>query len=67
MSDRSRQQSKKRIEKDAKPQFAKKQHGGDSDGVASAKPTVITGSEDATLHRWPPRTAEQRKNNKHGR
>lgn len=59
MSDHSK--SKKRIEKDAKPQFAKKQSGGDSDGVASAKPTVITGSEDATVHRLPPKKAEKPK------
>ena len=32
----------------------KVQHGGDNDGVASAKPTVITGSEDATVNKWPP-------------
>ncbi|QLF69329.1 hypothetical protein FE840_007130 [Peteryoungia desertarenae] len=43
-----------RIEKDAKGQFAGTQHGGDSDGVMSAKPTVVTGSEDATANKWPP-------------
>ena len=42
------------IRKDAEPQFVGTQHGGDSDGVASAKPTVITGSEDATVNKWPP-------------
>jgi len=47
------------IEKDAKPQFAKKQSGGDSDGVASTKPTVITESEDATVHRLPPKKDER--------
>lgn len=43
-----------RIHKDAEGQYAGTQAGGDSDGVVSAKPTVITGSEDATLHKWPP-------------
>lgn len=41
-----------KIEKDAKGQFVGTQHGGKSDGVVSAKPTVITGSEDATTHKW---------------
>lgn len=43
-----------RIHKDADGQFAGTQSGGDSDGVASAKPTVINGSEDATVNKWPP-------------
>lgn len=42
------------IRKDAAPQFVGTQHGGDNDGVASAKPTAITGSDDATLNKWPP-------------
>ena len=42
------------IRKDAERQFVGTQHGGDSDGVASAKPTVITGSDDATVNKWPP-------------
>jgi hypothetical protein len=42
------------VEKDAQGQFVGTQHGGKSDGVASAKPTVITGSEDATAHKWSP-------------
>ncbi|WP_246085006.1 hypothetical protein [Rhizobium glycinendophyticum] len=42
------------IEKDAAGQFVGTQHGGKSDGVASAKPTVVTGSEDATAHKWSP-------------
>ena len=42
------------IEKDAEGQFASKQAGGKSDGVMSAKPTVVTGSEDATANKWPP-------------
>ena len=44
----------KRVHKDAQGQFAGTQAGGDSDGVASAKPTVVTGSEDATVNKWPP-------------
>lgn len=42
------------IEKDARGQFVGTQHGGDSDGVVSAKPTVITGSQDATVNKWKP-------------
>lgn len=41
-------------EDDAKGQYAPSQADGKSDGVASAKPTVITGSEDATVNRTPP-------------
>jgi hypothetical protein len=44
----------KTVEGDAKGQFANVKAGGDSSGVASAKPTVITGSEDATAHKTPP-------------
>jgi hypothetical protein len=39
---------------DAKGQFAPSQADPKSDGVHSAKPTVITGSEDATVHNKPP-------------
>lgn len=49
------------IRKDAEPQFVGTQHGGDNDGVASAKPTVITGSEDATVNKWPPGKKNQPK------
>ncbi|PPJ48740.1 hypothetical protein C0075_20150 [Rhizobium sp. KAs_5_22] len=42
------------MRKDAAPQFVGTRHGGDNNGVASAKPTVITGSEDATVNKWPP-------------
>lgn len=35
-------------------QFAPSQADRKADGVASAKPTVVTGSEDATAHRDPP-------------
>lgn len=44
----------KTVESDAKGQFANVKAGGKSSGVASAKPTVITGSEDATAHKVPP-------------
>jgi hypothetical protein len=40
--------------KDAEGQFAKCQGDRKSSGVQSAKPTVVTGSEDATVHRNPP-------------
>jgi hypothetical protein len=39
---------------DAKGQFAKSQGDRKASGVDSAKPTVITGSEDATAHKEPP-------------
>jgi hypothetical protein len=42
------------IKNDAKGQFANVKAGAKSSGVASAKPTVITGSEDATAHKAPP-------------
>ncbi|AJC79936.1 hypothetical protein IE4803_CH02747 [Rhizobium etli bv. phaseoli str. IE4803] len=41
-------------EKDAAGQFAKSRADRKATGVASAKPTVITGSEDATVNRNPP-------------
>jgi hypothetical protein len=41
-------------EDDAKGQYAPSQADRKASGVASAKPTVITGSEDATMHRTPP-------------
>ncbi|MBB4440982.1 MULTISPECIES: hypothetical protein [Rhizobium] len=41
-------------EKDAAGQFAKSRADRKSTGVASAKPTVITGSEDATVNKSPP-------------
>ena len=37
------------IRQDAKGQFAKKQHGGNASGVASARASVVTGTEDATF------------------
>lgn len=42
------------IHRDAQGQFASSRTGGRNNGVASAKPTVITGSDDATAHRNPP-------------
>ena len=42
------------VEKDAKGQFAKSIADPKSTGVHSAKPTVITGAEDATVHKTPP-------------
>jgi hypothetical protein len=54
MNERDRQNETKRIHEDAQGQFAGTQAGGNSDGVASAKPTVVTGSEDATANKWPP-------------
>ncbi|WP_405030308.1 hypothetical protein [Mycoplana sp. BE70] len=45
-------------EKDAEGQFAESRADRKSDGVASAKPTVVTGSEDATVHRNPPGSTE---------
>ncbi|GEM_PF-1062108 len=44
------------VEKDAKRQLAKSVADRKSIGVHSAKPTVITGSEDATEHKTPPGT-----------
>lgn len=41
-------------EKDAKGQYAPSQADRKANGVVSAKPSVITGSEDATVHRDPP-------------
>lgn len=43
-----------KVEKDAVGQFAKSVADRKSTGVHSAKPTVITGSEDVTEHRTPP-------------
>lgn len=54
MNNRDQDKATRRIHKDAEGQYAGTQAGGDSDGVVSAKPTVITGSEDATVNKWPP-------------
>jgi hypothetical protein len=42
------------VEKDSKGQFAKSVADRKASGVHSAKPTVITGSEDATEYKTPP-------------
>lgn len=42
------------IHADAVPQFEVSQAGRTNDGLSSAKPRVITGSDDATAHRTPP-------------
>lgn len=49
---------KRIVEADATPQFVVSQAGRDNDGISSAKPRVITGSDDATIHRAPPGMAE---------
>lgn len=43
-----------KVEEDARGQFAKSQADRKASGVHSAKPTVITGSEDATIHKHLP-------------
>ncbi len=47
-------------QRDAAGQFAPSQADRSADGVASAKPTVVTGSEDATAHRDPPGKKRQK-------
>lgn len=47
-------------QRDADGQFARSQADRSTDGVASAKPTVVTGSEDATAHRDPPGKKRQK-------
>ncbi|KQY11444.1 hypothetical protein [Rhizobium sp. Root482] len=42
------------IRKDAAGQFAKPERHSDNNGVASAKPRVVTGSDDATANKRPP-------------
>ncbi len=44
---------------DAKGQYAPSQADPKADGVHSAKPTVITGSEDATVHNKLPKPKEE--------
>ncbi len=43
-----------KIKEDAKGQYAKPRADGGSTGAVSAKPTVVTESEDVTGHRTPP-------------
>ena len=42
------------VEDDAAGQFRKGMKASDNNGVASAKPRVITGSDDATVNKAPP-------------
>ncbi|AOF88869.1 hypothetical protein BSY16_408 [Sinorhizobium sp. RAC02] len=42
------------IHADAVPQFEVSQAGRTNDGISSAKPRAVTGSDDATVHRTPP-------------
>lgn len=49
-----------KLENDAKGQYAPSQADRKANEVASAKPTVITGSEDATVHRDPPGKKHQK-------
>ncbi|MBT9369097.1 hypothetical protein KLP42_04245 [Rhizobium sp. CSW-27] len=48
-------------EQDAKGQFGKSQADRKASGVAAAKPTVITHSEDSTAHNVPPGQAEPKR------
>lgn len=45
---------KDKIHKDAEGQFARSDEGRRNSGVSSAKPRVVTHSDDATIHRTPP-------------
>lgn len=49
------------IHDDAKGQFARGLKRSDNNGVDSAKPRVITGSDDATAHKNPPGTTLEKK------
>lgn len=42
------------IHQDSKPQFAPGKKSSRNNGVSSAKPRVITGSDDATINKAPP-------------
>ncbi|CUX49958.1 Putative uncharacterized protein conserved [Agrobacterium deltaense Zutra 3/1] len=44
----------KQIHKDSELQFARGKKTSKNNGVASAKPRVITGSDDATVNKLPP-------------
>ena len=48
------------VEKDADGQYRKLIKSSDNNGVASAKPRVITGSDDATANKTPPGKAAQK-------
>ncbi|WJH38474.1 hypothetical protein N7E02_07600 (plasmid) [Aliirhizobium terrae] len=45
---------------DAKGQYAPSQADRHATGVHSAKPMVVTGSEDATINRSPPSTTDEK-------
>jgi hypothetical protein len=60
-SDMPKGDTKNETKKDAAGQYAPSQADGKSSGVASAKPTVITGSEDATANKLPPGTEKSAK------
>ncbi|MEZ2131593.1 hypothetical protein AAE028_28065 [Sinorhizobium sp. CB9] len=49
------------IRKDAEAQFVRTREGAVNSGVSSAKPRVITGSDDATIHKLPPGQREPKK------
>lgn len=54
--------SVKTIHDDAKGQYARGLKRSNNNGVASAKPRVITGSDDATAHKAPPERNQSAKN-----
>lgn len=41
------------VHKDAEGQYVQTKHGSTNNGVSSAKPQVITGSQDSTVHKGP--------------
>ncbi|QXC52554.1 hypothetical protein KHC17_25475 (plasmid) [Agrobacterium salinitolerans] len=51
----------KQIHKDSEPQFARGKKTSKNNGVASAKPRVITGSDDATVNKLPPDVKKPKK------
>ncbi len=51
----------KQIHQDSKPQFAPGKKASKNNGVASAKPRVITGSDDATANKLPPGSNRSKK------
>ncbi|HVK92864.1 MAG TPA: hypothetical protein VM468_15940 [Mycoplana sp.] len=51
-----RPHGKPAAEQDAQAQFRKTRKGATNDGVSSAKPRVITGSDDATVNKHSPGT-----------
>lgn len=56
MTERPQKHGKTAAEEDARGQFRKTRKGATNNGVASAKPRVITGSDDATINKHPPGT-----------